>query len=314
MAEKTPITVCVPAGPGTGDFTDFVVDTALRCAARPDAIAFIVALPDYVDPAEFEAVSARPNVTRITVPLEDLAKVHSFNSLAHCRALGAMLKRIETPIGMFVDCDAAFVRHGWDLELPALLDDQIKMVGTAYPSAPTEATLIDPAHAGRAIYKFQNFPNVVGCLFDATALGGTNLNFGALEKQVLANGGKPVFIDDEDLKIAANIPEGAIWYCDTGFEVPILFHKRGWQTIALEMVPSGAGAVLTEKLEKILREGERFPGVSEEYQLHGVPYLVHFGKASRRDSNSDEANKWRQAVENWIRDHDPVLSAGDDRA
>lgn len=296
------IFVGIPCAPNCERFAALVIDTARRTATEPQRLVFHLAVPNEASESAYGALAETTGAIIHPVSLNDLPPIKIRNSIAHCRGLQVLLDAMDTKFGMFCDNDIAFLRKGWDIKLTELLSGEKIIVGSTYPNTPLTHIAIENRPDNPKVLKYQNFPNVIACLFKVDALKSTGFNFNSLEKILRKNDFKPVLLDQEDALRSAGLDSSCIWMLDTGFDLPLKVRRAGFEAVNLEFVESGEGLVFDGPLLKRLTDGTVFDESSEEYQLDDIPFFTHFGKASRRSFHSEEARLWIGAVERWLSD------------
>lgn len=300
MANKpADITIGITNGPDTERFALFAMQTCIATADFPKRLKFTIAVPAEADMSRFQATFKQLDPEIFSVSNDGLSANFMRNSFAHCRSLQRLFERMKTPLGMFCDCDVAFLKQGWDLEMESCLDTSIPIIGTAYPEHPVE--FLREIRGQRArVYKYQNFPNVVTCLFLVERLRELGVDFENLERQAGKTDQEVLISEQEPLLQMAEIPAGGKWMLDTGFDLPLKIKGAGGSGIPIKNLSAGDGKVLQQSGRMTLDDGYAFPAGSEEYQLNGEAIVTHFGKASRRDFGSPEAEHWRDQVKRYI--------------
>jgi hypothetical protein len=293
------ITVGITNGLDTEEFALFAMRTCIATASFPERLRFLIAVPAEADTSRFRKTFKHEHAEIIFVSNDGLVPNFMRNSFAHCRSLQRLFEQMSTPIGMFCDCDAAFLKHGWDRELGKYLDAATPIIGTAYSNVPIQFLQKISGEPAR-IYKYQNFPNVVACLFVVERLREIKIDFENLERQANKTTHEVLVSDQEPLLRLAEIPVGGKWMLDTGFDLPLKIKAAGGSGIPINCLQAGSGMVLDLPDHMILEDGHEFPAASEEYQLNGDPIFAHFGKASRRSFGSLEAKHWRDRVKHYI--------------
>ncbi|MCR9177633.1 MAG: hypothetical protein NXI19_16730 [Alphaproteobacteria bacterium] len=304
MIEPAPrqLTIGITNGPDTAGFAAFAIETALAMARHPERIRFLITIPSDADPAPFHDQLARPGVEFMAVSNADLPDGFMHNGSAHCRALQRLLEAMDTPLGLFCDCDIAFVASDWDLTLERRLSPKTPMIGAGYPAAPVEF-YADLTGRPEPAYKYQGFPNVIACMFLVDRFRDLGVDFGTMERLAKAKEAEVIVIEDPDICALVGIPEGGRWFVDSGFDLPLRLRKAGADGVPLTYVPARDGTVLGPLVASVKSETDRIERgtQSEEYHLDGAPIFAHFRKASRRGFGSTYMQHWLAHIRAHVR-------------
>lgn len=191
-----------------------------------------------------------------------------YGSMNHGKSLDIIFQHMDaSSIGMFVDCDVAFLKRGWDRIMMSHLKDKNVIVGAEYDGE-----------------KYKGFPNVICAMFNVWPIALNNISFSpegttTLFGQSLEIYGYPA--DSEPITIIL----------DTGSELPRKLKAAGLSGTPLPLFRDGHNGA------KFMKNGLR----GEEYQLDGEPLFTHLGRSYTREFGVNEyAIAWEKSVREWI--------------
>lgn len=203
-----------------------------------------------------------------TATIVDACVEGGYGSMNHGKSLDIIFQHMDTgSIGMFVDCDVAFLKKGWDTIMLSKLLDKNVIVGAEYDGE-----------------KYRGFPNVICAMFNVWSIAlndisfkpeGTTTLFGeSLELYGYPTGSEPITI-----------------ILDTGSELPRKLKTAGLTGTPMPLFRADQqGAIF-------MKSGIR----GEEYQLDGEPLLTHLGRSYTREFGVNEhAVAWEKCVREWI--------------
>lgn len=261
------IDVAILCGKNSEAYCDFLIWSMQKTASNFAAFRFIFGLSDCENPTHFSKYA--PRINSVVVNMAPQLAAIEQGSPRHAAGLNIMFDAMTAPVGMFLDCDLAFLRPGWDeVFLTILAEERTAILGTEYDS--------------RARLKYMNFPNAIACMFKTEVLRGLNIRFDSKER---------VIVSDEALAKLLDVPMGEEIILDVGFELPIKIKSAGLQGIPLRLLgPAWPGA-------KFMKDDMR----GAEYQWEGVPYVTHLGRSYTRVFGVDEhARRWEAEVRKWL--------------
>lgn len=193
----------------------------------------------------------------------------AYNSMNHGLCLDAVFKRMQSEIGMLVDCDVAFLQPGWDISMRSRLMKENVIIGAEYD--------ID-------VKKYREFPNVIGAMFDVKMIGSLEISF-------KPEGIKALKGSDFDIYGYQDVIEPISIHLDTGSELPRKIKEAGLKGIPLQIVRAD------QPNSKFMCAGLR----GEEYQLNGIPMFTHLGRSyTRKFGENPLAVAWEKRVREWL--------------
>lgn len=184
-----------------------------------------------------------------------------YSSLNHGLCLDIIFSKMESGIGMLVDCDVAFIEKNWDVLMLSKLNDKCAIVGAEYDGD-----------------KYLQFPNVICAMFVVDVLKKLDISF-------KSNGS--VFLNTDELQLIYGYNSEHSIILDTGCELPLKLKKAGFTGYPMPIFRAGW------QNAKFMKNDMR----GEEYQLDNLPLFTHLGRSYTREFGVDiHAKEWEREV------------------
>ena len=237
-------------------YLEFMLWTIARTATMP--MKFILGVNEGADRSNVERIVAGHDAD-----IFDAVVTGGYGSMNHGACLDLIFARMSPGLGMMIDCDVAFLQHGWDIAMKDCIMGSTMIVGAEYDGA-----------------KYLGFPNVICAMFDVAAIRLAGVSF-------MTEGMLTLHADDCEIYGygAAQCPRRII--LDTGSELPRKLKAVEMNGAPMPMFRAG------HPLARFMTDGIR----GEEYQLHGTPICTHLGRSfTRRFGVDPDAIAWEKRV------------------
>lgn len=246
-------------------YLEFLLWTISKTASHPENLKFFLGVNHG---ASGDAIQRIVSNAGVNADIFSANPGNDYGSANHGLALDIIFERMQSGIGMFVDCDIAFLEHGWDEKLLSKYfsdDDMHTIVGTEYDGP-----------------KYLNFPNVIFCMFNVDHLREAGIKF-------KPEGGWHTVTEETAKFYCRKLGERIL--LDTGSELPRkLSSSCRTQCLYLHRADSPFSEFMIEGLR------------GEEYRLGSVTFCTHLGRSYTREFGVDrDAIAWEKRVREWLK-------------
>lgn len=257
------IEICIPCGPNSEDFANFLIKTVELTSVVPHSYIFAL---------NKNGVDKEKILSGCDIDAKFVERVSNKTSSAgHADALNLLLEKTTSDVSVFVDSDVAFLKFGWDEMLLEELTDNVVMIGSSYHK--TDKKPVDR-------------PNVITCAFKTRVLKDLRIDFTPSLKWIVL---------DETSALSFGGTVGDTIFLDTGCDMISTLIQSGFRTKVLEIVSPRYKD--TVSMLRVLD----CDGRGEEYHLRSIPICTHIGRSLSRSFNSDTVVvKWKNSVLRWL--------------
>jgi len=183
-------------------------------------------------------------------------------AVGHALTLSAILSRMKSSIGMFLDSDTAFLAKDWDEVFVNEIKDKCVAYGMAYTNP----------------RKYQNFPMLTACSFDIAKIQSMNIDF-----RPLMDPPDSRYVVKTELESKAwNKKIGETVVLDCGYQFPLRVIETGYTG---SVIPYAGTGVL---------------GVGQEFHRNGVPFVTHMKGSSTCGSSHPTTINWTSSINKYL--------------
>lgn len=246
-----------------GNNSDFFADFLLRniCKTKSDAIKhrMILGINNYesFDLGVLQKFQGTFEIEYFFIKTDTLP-----GSVGHALTLSAILERMNSKVGVFLDVDVAFLTKNWDKTFIDEIKNDTIVFGTSYENP----------------NKYRNFPSLTACSFDIEKIKNLNIDF----KPLMDPPDSKYVVQTQLESKAWNKRIGDIVVLDCGYQLPLKVLESGYFGKA---IPYQARGIL---------------GIGQEFHYLGNPFLTHMKGSSTCDENNSKSKRWTAAIENHI--------------
>ena len=303
MSTRT-IDFCIPFVGYGARYAEHLISNLFATARFPDRIT--ISMTAHSD-ADAQCIRALPVANRvgdvITVPSYP-DHMNFSGSANHSRAINALAARSDADITIFSDHDMAFLEGGWDARIEAILESS-DLCGVAYQKEwLTYSWKKAPWLAEAPLAKYQDAPNLSFLAITKPCLAGVFKGRLTEFDVYLEHGGFPFrIVDNPAMARILGIPVAAVWWLDTGLEIPMVIAGQNLKATVFPHVPFPQQEVFLP-LERFAQEApHRLPEVFSD-PATGKPLVAHFKKGSAKAKTATgerEFQAFEQDVAGWVK-------------
>jgi len=253
------IELLVACGRYSDIYADFLIENCLQTRSGNHDLKFFLGINNYpqFDMSRFEKYKQHVEIEPVIIPSDTCN-----GSEGHAIVLNTLFSKATQEHCMTVDCDIAFLTRNWDQKLLDMLKGNVVIAGTSYNITGNFA-------------KYLDFPSVLGTMYCTKIWQDLKIDFATI--------GGPYTIPNNEEANWYKRPIGSVIWRDTGYQIPILAKKNGYD-----------GAILTYK---------QLPtqlGVGQEHWHENAPFLTHLKGSSERPAGDNTANQWMGRVRSFV--------------
>lgn len=287
------IDFCIPyVGDGI-HYLAHLIQNARSLADHPENITFRVSFHSADDRKKLEPIADQLGTIVQAKSYQD-RNVMFWASANHSSAVNALAKECTGDLAIFCDFDMAFLQKGWDSKL-LMASMNADILGVPYlpiPMMVTNKTLerVMPWLKGLPLWKYQERPNLTFMAIKGTVLKEVFGNRLTEFDSFLANQGLPFqIVNNYVTGSATGLPAGAIWWMDTGFEIPRIILDKGLKYTVFQH-----GPLTPLKSLKVTEDMSVFL-TPEVFYWGDEPFLAHFKKGHSKAAKGADYT-WEQFV------------------
>lgn len=250
----------IPCGNNSDFFVNFLLDNIVKTKSNNVDIKVILGINNY-DTFDVKVIEKFDSYfeTELFYVKTDTEP----GAVGHALTLSAILERMDSEVGMFLDVDTAFLVKDWDEVFSQEITDKYVAFGTAY---------VNPR-------KYQNFPMLTACSFNTPIVKSLNIDF------------RPLMDPPDSKYIVKTEIEARAWgksigeqvVLDCGYKFPLRVIEAGYEG---KIIPyCGTGKL----------------GIGQEFHRNGLPFMTHMKGSSTCNEKHPTTVQWTKSITNYLK-------------